>query len=117
MCYATSIFDPKKIKDDRSYGAPEIVHLASLYSSLSQSDLQDEWKMFCNYLKVQAGKEPCLSGKDILQKLGTCAHDLADTFPQLSTVAKIILVCPIGTASVERSRVQWVASSSGNESC
>ena len=81
MCYATSIFDPKKIKDDRSYGAPEIVHLASLYSSLSQSDLQDEWKMFRNYLKVQAGKEPCLSGKDILQKLATRAHDLANTFP------------------------------------
>jgi len=59
--------------------------------------------MFCNYLKVQAGKEPCLSGKDILQKLGTRAHDLADTFPQLSIVAKIILVCPLGTASVERS--------------
>ena len=63
MCYATSIFDPKKVKDDRSYGAPEIVHLASLHSSLSQSHLQDEWKMFRNYLKVQVVKEPCLSGR------------------------------------------------------
>jgi len=62
-----SIVDLKKIKDDRSYGAAEIVHLPSLHSSLSQSDLPDEWKMFRNCLKVQAGKEPCLRGKDILQ--------------------------------------------------
>ena len=104
MCYATSIFDPKKIKpDDSSYGTAEIVNLASLHSSLSLSDLQDEWKTFRNYVKVQAGKKPCLSGKDILQNLAAHGHDLADTFPQLSLVAKIILVCPLGTASVERS--------------
>ena len=104
MCYATSIFDPKKIQhDNSSYGAAEIVNLASLHSSLSLSDLQDEWKTFRNYLKVQAEKKPCFSGKDILQKLAAHDHDLADTFPQLSVVAKIILVCPLGTASVERS--------------
>ena len=54
-------------------------------------------------LKVQAEKKACFSGKDILQKLAAHDHDLADTFPQLSIVAKIILVCPLGTASVERS--------------
>ena len=85
MCYATSIFDPKKIQhDNSSYGAAEIVNLASLHSSLSLSDLQDEWKTFRNYLKVQAEKKPCFSGKDILQKLAAHDHDLADTFPQLS---------------------------------
>ena len=104
MCCATSIFDPKKIQhDNSSYSAAEIVDLASFHSSLSLSDLQDEWKTFRNYLKVQAEKKPCFSGKDILQKLAAHDHDLADTFPQLSMVAKIILVCPLGTVSVERS--------------
>ena len=104
MCYATSIFDPKNVRlDDSVYGAAEVANLASLHSSLSLSELQDEWKTFRNYLKVQAGKKPCLSGKDILQKLAAQNQDLADTFPQLSMVAKIILVCPLGTASVERS--------------
>ena len=106
--YATSIFDPKKIQhDNSSYGAAEIVNLASLHSSLSLSDSQDEWKTFRNYLKVQAEKKPYFSGKDILQiilqKLAAHDHNLADTYPQLSIVAKIILVCPLGTASVERS--------------
>ena len=104
MCHATSIFDPKNIHHyDSSYGTAEIASLTSLHSSLALSELQDEWKTFRNYLKVQAWKEPCLSGKDILQQLAARNHDLADTFPQLSIAAKIILVCPLGTASVERS--------------
>lgn len=67
------------------------------------SELEDEWQTFHNYLKVQAGKDPCSSGKDILQKLASHDHDLADTFRQLSTIAKIILVCPLGTAFVQQS--------------
>ena len=35
-------------------------------------------------------------------KLASQGDDLADTFPSLSKVCKIILVCPLGTASVER---------------
>ena len=87
MCYTTSIFDPKIQHDKSSYGAAEIVNLASLHSSLSLPDLQDEWKTFRNYLKVQAEKKPWFSGKDILQKLAAHDNDLADTFPQLSVVA------------------------------
>ena len=44
------------------------------------------------------------SGKEILQKLAAEHHDLAETFPNLSMIAnKIILVCPLSTASVEHS--------------
>ena len=37
--YATSIFDPKKVKDDVRYGMTEV----------DTFDLQDEWKIFRNY--------------------------------------------------------------------
>ena len=58
---------------------------------------------FFNYLKLQSSKENCPSGKEILQKLAANSSDLGDAFPQLSTASKIILVCPLGTASVEHS--------------
>ena len=104
MCNATSIFIPGNVPDDDvSYGVTELSDLASLDPTISLSDLQDEWKTFRNYLKVQAQKEISATGKEILQKLATQDGDLADTFPQLSMVAKIIMVCPLGTASVERS--------------
>ena len=103
MCSATSIFDPIKVKDDVRYGMTEVVQLASLHSSLNVSDLQDEWKTFRNYLKVQASKQECPTAKLVLQKLASQGGDLACAFPSLSIVSKIILVCPLGTASVERS--------------
>ena len=103
MCSATSIFDPKKVKDDVRYGTTEVAQLASLHSSLNVSDLQDEWKTFRNYLKAQASKQECPTAKLALQKLASQGGELADAFPSLSIVLKIILVCPLGTASVERS--------------
>ena len=103
MCSATSIFDPIKVKDDVRYGMTEVVQLASLHSSLNVSDLQDEWKTFRNYLKVQASKQECPTAKLVLQKLASQGGDLADAFPSLSIVSKTILVCPLGTASVEQS--------------
>ena len=103
MCHATSIFDPKKLNSRTDYGVNELSELSSLHSSISTSDLLDEWKTFRNYLKVQATKDECPGTKTILQKLALQGGDLADTFPQLSLLAKIILVCPLGTASVERS--------------
>ena len=103
MCHATSIFDPQKVSSRADYGTDELTQLASLHSTLSSSDLQDEWKTFRNYLKVQAAKDDCPSTKTVIQKLASQGHDLADTFPQLSLLSKIILVCPLGTASVERS--------------
>ena len=103
MCSATSIFDPKKVKDDTQYGMNEVAKLASLHSSLTLSDLQDEWKTFHNYMKVQSTKQECPTAKVVMQKLASQGDDLADTFPCLSKVSKIILVCPLGTASVERS--------------
>ena len=54
-------------------------------------------------LKVQASKQECPTAKLVLQKLASQEGDLADAFPSLSIVSKIILVCPLGTASVERS--------------
>lgn len=105
MCKTTTIFESKNVTSDFTYGSTQITHLATLHSCLSLSDLQDEWKTFRNYLRVQAGKSdlerPC--AKEILQRLAAQNVDLADTFPLLSTVARIILVCPLGTASVERS--------------
>ncbi|XP_065907811.1 zinc finger MYM-type protein 1-like [Dysidea avara] len=74
-----------------------------IHSNLCLSDLKDEWKTFYNYLKLQSSKDNCPSGNEILQKLATNSGDLGDAFSQLSTVSKIILVCPLGAASVERS--------------
>ena len=71
MCSATSIFDPKKVKDDVRYRMTKVVQLASLHSSLNVSDLQDEWKTFRNYLKVQASKQECPTAKLVLQKLAS----------------------------------------------
>ena len=76
MCSATSIFDPKKVKDDMRYGMTEVVQLASLHSSLIVSDLQDEWKTFRNYLKVPASKQECPTAKLVLQKLASQGGDL-----------------------------------------
>ena len=67
MCNATSIFDPKKVKDDVRYGMTEVIQLASLHSSLNVSDLQDEWKTFQIYLKLQA--KECPTAKLVLQKM------------------------------------------------
>ena len=52
MCSSTSIFAPKKVKDDVRYVMTEVVQLASLHSSLNVSDLQDEWKTFQNYVQA-----------------------------------------------------------------
>ena len=91
------------MKDHTQYGMNEVAKLASLHSSLTLSDLQDEWKTFRNYMKVQSIKQECPTAKVVMQKLASQGDDLADTFPCLSKVSKIILVCPLGTASVERS--------------
>ena len=103
MCHASSIFDPKNIKADIMYGSAELSNLASLHSTICHAELHDEWKTFRNYLKVQAKKECCMSGKEVMEKLASESDDLALTFPELSKVARIILVCPLGTATVERS--------------
>ena len=52
---------------------------------------------------MQSIKEECPSGNEILQKLAAKSGDLGEAFPQLALVSKVILVCPLGTASVERS--------------
>ena len=62
-CSAISIFDPKKVKDDTQYGMNEVAKLASFHSSLTLSDLQDEWKTFRNYMKVQSTKQECPTAK------------------------------------------------------
>ena len=77
--------------------------LLSLLPFILSADLQDEWKTFHHYLKVQSTKQECPTAKMVMQKLASQGDDLADTFPYLSKVSKIILVCPLGTASFERS--------------
>ena len=46
--------------------------------------------------------------KTCIAETGFSQGDIADAFPSLSIVSKIILVCPLGTASVERGLVPWV---------
>ena len=60
-------------------------------------------KWYSPPLKVQGSKQECPTTKLVLQKLASQGGDLADAFPSLSIVSKIILVCPLGTASAERS--------------
>jgi len=105
-CITASLFEPKKVSDSKLY-ASEMTTLSSLHHSLCLSDLRDEWKTFYNYLKLQSSKENCPNGKEILQKLAANSSDLGDAFPQLSTASKIILVCPLGTASVESVCCTW----------
>lgn len=102
MCNTVSIFNPKNISDSENYSS-QLTALASLHHSICLSDLKDEWKTFYNYLKMQSIKEECPSGNEILQKLAAKSGDLGEAFPQLALVSKVILVCPLGTASVERS--------------
>ena len=77
LCTAASIFDPKK-----TCSYLEFSDLVLLYPTLALSDLQDEWKTFCNYLKVQAKRNDSPSGKAIL----AVHNDLADIFCQVSQV-------------------------------
>ena len=67
------------------------------------SDLQDEWKTFRNYLKVQASKQECPNCKTCIAETGFSRGWSCRCLSSLSIVLKIILVCPLGTASVERS--------------
>eukprot|EP00118_Oscarella_pearsei_P010818 m.68553 g.68553 ORF g.68553 m.68553 type:complete len:765 (+) comp35534_c0_seq2:451-2745(+) len=104
MCSSISIFNPDCFSTaNKHYGESQIRNLAEINKQLVPRNLLDEWKTFRNYLKVQAKKPIQQTSKDILSKLAATNSDLSASFPQLSVAAKTILVCPLGTASVERS--------------
>ena len=60
----------------------QIWHLYE-HLTVSSYDVQDEWKTFRNFLKVQSSKQVKPSGK-----IATEHHDLAETFPNLSMIVK-----------------------------
>lgn len=102
ICSATAIFDPLNATSDSSYGDQAIETLASSLRQLNASELANEWTSFKNLLRAH-NKRGERGAQAILQKLASQQSDLADAYPQLSILAKTILVCPIGTAGVERS--------------
>lgn len=110
-----SIFDPGKIPTDfSSYGDDSIKTLLEHYGAelpaesiigeeflmpaLIASDLETEWKTFRKYISNQSKED----ANSQLKELSTSSM-LETMFPYLSTLAKICLTIPVGTASVERS--------------
>ena len=66
--------------------------------ALISSDIRTEWKTYRSYLS----KQPKGSLHSQLTELSTNEMLIA-MFPNISTLAKICLAIPVGTASVERS--------------
>lgn len=63
----------------------------------------EEFNVFRNHMAVLRQKEVPPSISYVLQSLVDSTEVLAGTFPNLSMVASLILLCPLGTPSVERS--------------
>ena len=83
-----------------------IQQLADSHSLLTdkKSNLEREYKCFRNYLSSQTHpSETAPTATDIMKKLAQPESILSESFPILSSAAMLLLLCPIGTASVERS--------------
>lgn len=66
---------------------------------LDESAAVAEWNLFFLFLEKRSLSESSMN--DVLRSL--IVDDLADAFPTLSKLAAILLACPLGTATVERS--------------
>ena len=114
-----SIFDPKKTPnslENCTYGEDQVKVLLEHYGSelpaetvvgdeflmpaviTSSSDQPTEWKTFRRYITNQPREDI----KEQLKELSTNSM-MQTTFPNLSILANICLIIPVGTASVERS--------------
>lgn len=114
-----SIFDPQKVpapdfSDLLHYGEDSVEILLGHYGvempadtidggeyttkALISSDIRTEWKTYRSYLS----KQPKGSLHSQMTELSTNEMLIA-MFPNISTLAKICLAIPVGTASVERS--------------
>jgi hypothetical protein len=118
LSIAANIFDPSNKSDfSRDELADQLSSLCDAFK-LPQEVAKAEWACFLPYLvRMQQSSNPTASCSAstsssqcetmvapttaVLKKLIT--SDLADAFPTLSKLATIMLTCPIGTASVERS--------------
>ena len=117
---AVNIFDPTNKTDSNHDSDDKLAALCTAFN-LRQEDAMTEWACFLPYLvRMQQSSvsevpqaaatsssaahsqcESVLTSTTVLKKLVTA--DLAYAFSNLSKLATIILACPIGTASVERS--------------
>ena len=102
MCLAMSIFDPTNIPtSDTTYGSSQLSDFASCTSNCSLMMYRMIGKKFRNFLIVQSSKQ--LSKAIRKGDIAKTSCRTLETFPNLSMIAKIILVYPIGTAAVEHS--------------
>ena len=74
----------------------QVRQLAS-YFELDKDEAANEWSCFRHYLS----KRVSATVSDVFKSL--LNSDVGDSYPALSTLAGIIVACPVGTAGVERS--------------
>lgn len=94
---AASVFTAADVETKPLSQQLQHIRLLSKYFKLNDDDISAEWICFRKFLekhKSEACDEIC---KRLLNS------DVGDSFPQLKTLAGILLSCPIGTANVERS--------------
>jgi Domain of unknown function (DUF4371)/hAT family C-terminal dimerisation region len=98
VAVAAGIFEPKSA-DQTASGEMTISSLRSLCTTfnLDVASAVSEWNVFSSFLVKRSGK----SANEVMQSLITT--DLGDAFPTLSKLSSVLLACPLGTASVERS--------------
>ena len=94
---AACVFNPLNVDKHTLPEQQEQVQLLSDYFRLSGEDASAEWVCFRNFLQ----RHRLESSDDICKHLLT--SDVGDSFPQLQKLAGILVCCPVGTASVERS--------------
>lgn len=104
------IFNPLKLPDtvedtcSEKYGEMQVEKLGEKYGLgdspiISCDDLKLEWLDFRIYMLSSCSKKTV---KDILSSLATQGSTTAAAYPNLSKLAQICLVLPVGTADCER---------------
>ena len=105
MCTSTTVFDPR-LPDSGISACNE--HLRIICKSHPKlrtltEEVLEEFRVFRNHLLILRQKEKPPSSTDVLLSLVDAENVLCGTFPNLSLISSLILLCPLGTASVERS--------------
>jgi hypothetical protein len=99
MCTATSIFDPRQNSTD----VPNSHAQLRTFLENIVVGVIEEFNVFRNNIAILRMKENVPSSSEVLRSLVNTSGVLSGTFPNLSILASIILLCPLGTPTVERS--------------
>ena len=94
---AASVFKPCNVLTASLSEQQEQVRQLASYFELDKDEAANEWSCFRHYLS----KRVSATVSDVFKSL--LNSDVGDSYPALSTLAGIIVACPVGTAGVERS--------------